>query len=161
MSEYLHGTSVLVGYNVPATHWYQIATPGRILDEMNTVLAEAKSLDADIQDHKSGDSTYSAFQRAWASFYSTYNKFYSEHSGWSGRMWGSVGDKAVDYGRQLNDWRAKFQKFGGTPGAPEPQPESKFPLVPILVGTIAVAGVGATGYALSKAGVITKMFARK
>ena len=160
MSEYLHGTDVLVGYNVPDTSWYQIATPGRILAEMDTVLAEAKSLDADIQEHKSGDPGYPAFKRAWSGFFDAYKKFYDEHKGWFGRMSASTINKAIDNGRQLNEWRTKFQKFGGVPGAPDPTPERRFPLASILYGVIVVGAVGATGYALSKAGVFAKLVRR-
>ena len=161
MSDYLHGTDILVGYNAPETRWYSIATPGRILAEMDIVLAEVKALDFDIQGHKTEDPSYPAFKRAWAGFCNAYKKFYSDSTGWFSRWSGSTGDKAVDYGKQLNDWSAKFKKFGGITGTPDPKPESKFPWTPIMYGVIVVGGIGATGYALSKAGALGKLFARK
>jgi len=161
MSEYLHGTDVLVGYNVPEKRWYLPITRDRLQNEMNLVAAEALSLDTDIQGHKSDDANYLAFKRSWTIFLNTIKQRYAQMQGSYFVLNSSNYDAIVDYGRQLNDWRAKFQKFGGEPSTPSPRPESKFPLAGILIGTIVVAGVGAAGYAMSKAGVFAKLFARK
>lgn len=134
-----------------------LTMPGAILGEMNKVLNEGKTLDLDISNFKSSDSTYASFQTGWKTFWQGYLSFYDDNSGWFSRLWNSTLTETVDYGRQLNDWRAKYSSYPGAVATqPKPTPTLKpddpnsIPWKWIIIGTVAVAGLAGTGYAVSK-----------
>jgi hypothetical protein len=166
-----HGFDLLgadeLGYAAPETHWYSIATPGVIKDEMDKVLREGNTLDRDIMMFMSGNPALFSFKDAWSSFWAGYKTFYDD-SGWFSRLTSSKGDQVVAYGNQLNDWRARFLKFDGAV-ASEPDltdikrrtDPTKFNYMPLVYGAVAVVGVIGGGYALSKVGAIAALFSHK
>lgn len=156
-----------LGYTPPTGN--PIVTPSAIKDEMDNVMREAKTLDADIAAYQGADAGLPAFRAAWGAFLAEYKKFYDDNasgvSGWLSRLWGSMMDRTVAYGNKVNDWRVRFSKFpGANPTEPavtavqNRQDDSSVPWKPILIGGVVVAGVGATGYVLAKLGVLASIF---
>lgn len=141
---YIRGTDHLIGYTDPTRSW--VVTPGRVKAEMDTVLAEGSVLNDDILSFQVSSSDIERFKKAWTSFWDTYKKFYDE-TGWFSRLSGSSYDKTVDYGRSLNDWRARFAELGGKPTQPKPRPpeerpegEGGIPWKPMVIsGSVVVA----------------------
>ena len=153
-----------LGYAAPETHWYSIATPGTIKDEMDKVLREGNTLDRDIMSFSSKNPVLPSFKTAWSSFWDGYKAFYND-SGWFSRLSGGKGDQVVAYGNQLNDWRARFQKFDGAVTT-EPSltaierraDPTKFNYMPLVYGAVAVVGLIGGGYALSKVAAVGSLF---
>lgn len=136
MMGYLAGTDLLgaaerelLGYDVPDQSLIAIVTPGTELDEMNKIGAEMWRLDSDINTFKPASSdaaAYAAFKTSWGSFVEEYKAYYESNKGLTARLFGSKMDKIIQYGKTLNTWRDKFEKYhsasGGLAVASSPAP---------------------------------------
>jgi hypothetical protein len=161
-----------VGYAAPDTHWYSVATPGAIKDELDKVLHEGETLNRDISSYQGGDAAFSSFLAGWQSFWTGFKKFYNDNAsgvgGWLSRLWSVSGDQVVSYGNQLNDWRAKLKSFSGAV-VTEPsmtaiqrrEDPTKFNYMPLVYGAIAIVALVGGGYALSKVGAVAALFTKK
>jgi (2Fe-2S) ferredoxin len=74
-----------VGYVAPETHWYTVATPSAVKDEMDKIMREGNTLDQDINATNTSDPSYPAFKNAWLAFWLSYKKFYDRRS--NRRLW--------------------------------------------------------------------------
>ncbi len=95
-----------------------VESPGNVLDEMNTVLALIRQLDADVRSsHVSQE-----FKDSWQVFVDEYKTFYNAHAGWVSRFWYATYDKAIDFRKRTLAWREKFASLGGNPSGPQDTP---------------------------------------
>jgi hypothetical protein len=147
-----------VGYAAPETHWYTVATPGAMLDELDKVMREGDTLDRDF----AAASVDSSTKAAWSSFLAGYKKFYADHEGWFSRLGSAVGDQIVAYGNQLNDWRAKLKSTGARVTEPSltaiqvRTDPTKFNYMPLVIGALVILGLFGTGFAISKIALFRK-----
>lgn len=74
------GRDQLLGYVSPDTHWYSVASPSAIRDEMDKVLREGSTLDKDIHGYSSDDASYLAFLAGWDNFWGGFKAFYAKNA---------------------------------------------------------------------------------
>jgi len=124
-----------------------IQSPSAILAEMQAVGTQVHSLNAEVQANKA--KLPDDFLRGWNAFFNEYLTFYGQNEGLLARMWISVYDKTLEYRKQVNDWRDRFEKLVGkkltTPRATDEPPGGsgiKLPELGTIVTGLAVA-VGA------------------
>lgn len=124
-----------------------VESPSAILAEMQSVGTQVHSLNAEVQANKTR--LPDDFLRGWNAFFNEYLAFYGENEGLLARMWISVYDKTLEYRKQVNDWRAKFESLVGkklnTPRATDEPPDGsgiKLPDLSTVVTGVALA-VGA------------------
>jgi hypothetical protein len=91
-----------------------IVTPGAMLDELNSVNNGVNQLDIDITSSKVRD----GFKQAWKAFKAEWKKFYDSKQGFFSRTWGSTMEKAVEYRKRVDQWRAAFSREGGLTTGP-------------------------------------------
>lgn len=157
VAQKLRNKKTSVGYVAPEEHWYNIATPGDILTEMDNVQREADTLDKDFDAYSGSDPNFPAAKTAWKAFLADYKKFYDDNKGWTSRLWGSTKENTINYGNQLNDWRAKLKSFSGAkvtePAVTDVQVRvdpTKTNYKPLLIGGLVILGLFGGGYAISK-----------
>lgn len=144
-----------------------VVTPGTIKDEMDRVLREGTTLDADVK----GSSVDQSFKNAWQLFWEGYKKFYAENAqgigGWASRLWISMYNQTVSYGNQLNDWRAKLQSLGGRATEPKMtaaqvrEDPNAIPWKPIVTAVSVLGGLALAAYAASKVTTIASIFQKR
>lgn len=148
----------LLGYITPEKSF--LVTPGTMKDEMDKVLREGNTLDADVKASKADPN----FKAAWQSFWDGYKRFYADNAqgvgGWASRLWSSTYKQTTDYGNQLNDWRAKLQSYGARVTEPKATPrleresDSSINWKYVLAAGGAIGGLAVVGYVLSKSAAL-------
>jgi hypothetical protein len=132
-----------------------VKMPGAILDEMNTTDAIIEQLGRDIEASKLPSEKFKA---AWRDFRAEWKKFFTEHQGWTDRLWYGAYEKTVEYRTRALDWRRQFEMMGGKPTAPPDKPPTPagfgvgdIPWGKVALGAAAVLALGAgVRYALGR-----------
>lgn len=91
-----------------------IVTPGAIKDELETVNAGVRQLDAEIN----GSNVRGAFKNTWRMFAGEWAQFYKSKQGFWGRTWGSTMTKALEYKKRVDEWRSAYIREGGQSAGP-------------------------------------------
>jgi hypothetical protein len=140
------------GYGSLIPSW---VTPGNIRDEEDSIDAAVRTLDADITATGSV-----ALVAAWRAFRAGWDEFYAGEggvTGWFGRFLSSSSlEKALDYRKQLEAWRARYMQEGGNPSGPglvpKPKPDTSSADM-VRYAAIAAVALGAV-YVVSQTGIL-------
>lgn len=118
-----------------------IVTPGAMKDELETVQAGVRQLDADIMSSKTRD----AFKKAWQIFAGEWKRFYDSHQSLTSRLWHATYEKTIEYRKRLDEWRNALQREGVQStgpllAVPQPPAPSGSSLKWWAIGGLVVAG---------------------
>lgn len=137
-------------------------TPGQTREEEDNVNGAVRQLDADIQ----ASTVPLSFVNAWAIFKADWDAFYGDQggaTGWMSRfLTGQPYAKTLDYRKQLESWRARFEQQGGLSTGPGlvPKPVSNSQLPDTFRYIAITAGILGAVYVVSKTGLLSGLVPR-
>ncbi len=59
--------------------------------------------------HLSAKTYEPAFVKSWDRFYMEWDNWFAGNKNWTARMWGGAWEKAIEYRKRANQWRARFE----------------------------------------------------
>lgn len=114
-----------------------IVMPANIRDEIETIANHFAQLDQEIARALTDGQVLPSFVESWNEFAKEWQRFATNHSSWLDNIWYKSYQKALEYRRRLDEWRAKFEATSGrrisfpSPGsAPAPSMGNPFPSIP-------------------------------